>query len=132
MTKRNRKIIWDALRRKYGSSIWIHTGTKDGEFYSRIVSREIVVPQSSDASPDEWDLFAFLHELGHVLTNNPKMRRCEMEYYATQWALDEAKRLGFYVSKEIIDVYQKYIFGWMRKGSKAKKVLTENDLRLVC
>ena len=31
--------------------------------------------------------FTLLHEIGHCENNNSKMRRCEQEYFATQWAL---------------------------------------------
>ena len=37
--------------------------------------------------------FTLLHEIGHCENNNAKMRRCEEEFYATQWALDKCREL---------------------------------------
>lgn len=54
-------------------------------------------------------VFDLLHEVGHIETTKSKMRRCESEYYATQWALDKAKELGLNIPESIILRYQNYI-----------------------
>ena len=35
-----------------------------------------------------------LHEIGHIENNNSKMRRCEQEYHATDWAIEIMKQYG--------------------------------------
>ena len=44
------------------------------------------------------------------------MRRCEQEYYATQWALDICKEYGIKVPQNIIDRYQRYIYRELDRG----------------
>lgn len=60
--------------------------------------------------------FELLHEIGHCENNNSKMRRCEQEYYATQWALDKCKELGIDVSDKNVEDYQKYIYRELDRG----------------
>ena len=66
------------------------------------------------------------------MTNTTKMKRCEQEYRATQWAIDEAKRIGFLVPKSYIYTYQDYIFRWRNTGIKlkAKSIPSEKELTL--
>jgi len=44
------------------------------------------------------------------------MRRCESEFYATQWALDKCKELKLNVPDNIIEDYQDYIFRELERG----------------
>ena len=60
--------------------------------------------------------FTLLHEIGHCEANNSKMRRCEEEYYATQWALDQFRELGIDVPDSIIKRYQDYIYRELERG----------------
>ena len=60
--------------------------------------------------------FTLLHEIGHCENNNSKMRRCEEEFYATQWALDKCRELGIDVPQNIIDRYQKYVYNELERG----------------
>lgn len=53
--------------------------------------------------------FTLLHEVGHIETTKSTMRRAESEYYATVWALNEAKKYGIEIPQKTIDVYQRYI-----------------------
>lgn len=53
--------------------------------------------------------FTLLHEIGHIVTTKAWMRRCEEEYYATQWAIDRCKEYGLTIPEAIIDRYQDYI-----------------------
>lgn len=53
--------------------------------------------------------FDLLHEIGHVETTKSSMRRCEAEFYATQWAIDRAKEYDIAVPESVIKVYQDYI-----------------------
>lgn len=62
--------------------------------------------------------FTLLHEIGHCENNNSSMRRCEEEYYATQWALDKCREYGIDVSEDIIDRYQRYIYRELERGMR--------------
>ena len=53
--------------------------------------------------------FDLLHEIGHIETTKSWMRRCESEFYATQWALDRCKEYGITVPDRIVSLYQDYI-----------------------
>lgn len=74
--------------------------------------------------------FTLLHEVGHVQTYKSKMRRAESEYYATVWALEEAKKYGIEIPQKIIDKYQKYIDMEMARGA-SRGGSGYGDLRLV-
>ena len=60
--------------------------------------------------------FTLLHEVGHIMTFKSEMRRCESEYYATIWALEQCKKYGITVTEKIISDYQKYINNELRRG----------------
>ena len=60
--------------------------------------------------------FTLLHEIGHCETFKGWMRRCESEYYATQWALDRCRELGLDVPDKEIDSYQRYIYRELDRG----------------
>ena len=60
--------------------------------------------------------FTLFHEIGHIVNNTSTMRRCEEEYYATVWAIDELKKYGIKVPVKLIDRYQRYISLEMDRG----------------
>lgn len=60
--------------------------------------------------------FTLLHEIGHCENNNSKMRRCEQEYYATEWALRQCKEFGIDVPDNIVERYQRYIYRELERG----------------
>lgn len=53
--------------------------------------------------------FTLLHEIGHIMTTKSGMRRAESEYYATVWALEEAKKYDIEIPQKTIEAYQEYI-----------------------
>ena len=53
--------------------------------------------------------FDLMHEIGHIEANNASMRRCEQEYYATQWAIKHLTDYGLEMDKNLLDMYQCYI-----------------------
>ena len=65
-------------------------------------------------------LFTLLHEIGHCENNNSKMRRCEEEFYATQWALDKCKELKINVPDKIVEKYQRYVYRELERGLRRK------------
>ena len=77
--------------------------------------------------------FTLLHEIGHCENNNSKMRRCEQEYYATQWALDRCKEYDIDVPKNIIDRYQNYIYRELDRGLRrgGANYPTREQMRLI-
>ena len=70
-------------------------------------------PKNSIAST-----FELLHEIGHVETTKSWMRRCEQEYYATQWAIDRCKEYGLAIPDKLIQAYQEYIDWELEKGQR--------------
>ena len=54
--------------------------------------------------------FTLLHEIGHIMTNKSTYRRCEQEYYATVWALKEAREYyKLEIPDSIIKEYNDYV-----------------------
>lgn len=104
----------------------------EDDFGAQINNRVVKLPNCIKTNPTEWSLFAFLHEIGHVLTNKSDMKRCQQEFLATQWAIKEAKRIGFDVPPSYIKTYQDYIWKWRDKGIKcgAKQIPTCDELTL--
>lgn len=76
--------------------------------------------------------FTLFHEIGHIVNNKSTMRRCEEEYYATVWAIDELKKYGIKVPVKLIDRYQRYISLEMDRGIRRNGLgYDENELDLV-
>ena len=136
MNKETLRTLHNNLYIKYRNNFTLEfsDNAASDEFYSYILSKRIVIPRSVKTHQTEWSLFAFLHEIGHIMTNTTKMKRCTQEYLATQWAIDEAKRIGFNVPKDYIETYQDYIWNWRSRAIKlkAKVVPTVEELTLAC
>jgi hypothetical protein len=126
-------ILFHDIYVKYHNQMWIHSGNTGCGFYSYILSREVVVPPEAFQNPDVWDVFALLHEIGHIKTNTVKQKRYYQEYLATQWAIEEAKKIGFKVPKTYLDIYQNYIWKWRETSIKlrGKNILDKEEVRLV-
>ena len=76
--------------------------------------------------------FTLFHEIGQIVNNKSTMRRCEEEYYATVWAIDELKKYGIKVPVKLIDRYQRYISLEMDRGIRRNGLgYDENELDLV-
>lgn len=76
--------------------------------------------------------FILFHEIGHIVNNKSAMRRCEEEYYATVWAIDELKKYVIKVPVKLIDRYQRYISLEMDRGIRRNGLgYDENELNLV-
>ena len=80
--------------------------------------------------------FELLHEIGHAENNDGKMRRCEQEFYATKWALEQCEALGIEVPQKTLDNYQRYIDMELARGIRrhgnnlpSKEMLTLNGAR---
>ncbi len=54
--------------------------------------------------------FELAHEIGHIMTNNSKMRRCEEEYSASKWAIETLMNdYGLEIAEKTLKDYQEYI-----------------------
>ena len=128
------KFLYNYVYIKYADDMRIvfKDDLAEDDFGSYIKERIVEIPKCTRRDPNEWSLFAFLHEVGHIMTNNLKMKRCEQEYLATQWAIEESKEIGFKVPKEYINAYQDYIWTWRERGIKcgAKKIPSREQLTL--
>ena len=82
-------------------------------------------PKNSAAST-----FDLLHEIGHVETTKSGMRRCEAEYYATQWAIDRCKEYGITIPDQTIQNYQRYIDRELSRGLRRGGANYPEDLTL--
>jgi hypothetical protein len=60
--------------------------------------------------------FELLHEIGHIETTKSNMRRCEAEFYATEWAIQKAKEYDFEIPEKTKKIYQDYINREKTKG----------------
>lgn len=76
--------------------------------------------------------FTLFHEIGHIVNNNGKMRRCEQEYYATVWAIDKCKEYNIDLPEKIIESYQRYIYRELDRGIRrgGSNYPTREELRL--
>ena len=130
MNKEECRRIFQSIFNQYSKEMWIHSGGCEDRSYSYIVRREIEMPKSVFENPDEWDIITLLHEIGHIKTNNHKMKVYEKEYYATQWSANKAREIGFVVKKEFREVYQTYI--WDKRqmciNKKGKNVPNKAEL----
>lgn len=77
-------------------------------------------------------LFTLAHEIGHIMTYRTKMRRCESEFMATVWALQELSKYDVEVPLKVVDAYQSYINNEMDRGLRRGGVyhFSKDDLNL--
>ncbi len=117
----------------YFSEIKVFFDTSD-DFYSYVPEKEIHMPKkildSYFKDITEWDLFAYLHEIGHIETNTTKMKRYYQEYLATEWAIKKSKEIGFKPSHRILNIYQDYIWKWRDFSERRSKTLVMSAVSL--
>lgn len=85
-----------------------------------VKEKEIHFPLEKFKNPNKRDIFDMLHEIGHLETNVKGMKRCEEEYYATKWAIEQMKLYKFTLSKTDQLIFQNYIWKWRETGLKLK------------
>lgn len=133
MARQNLLSLRNEIHDRYKWGYFLRFTDKKDDFGSYLETRSIVVPKSDWDHPTEWAIFAFLHEIGHLETNEIRMHRYYQEYLATQWAIDESKRIGFTYPESFLTIYQNYIYKWrdycvIRKG---KNIKSKEELKLV-
>ncbi len=98
--------------------------------HAHVKERRVCKWKQSNSIASTLTLF---HEIGHIETTIPSMRRCESEYYATVWAIEKMREYGILnkVSIKQKELYQNYIYmeldRGIRRGGKdypTKKALT--------
>ena len=77
-----------------------------GRMHAHVKSRKVCKFHFKNSVVATFDL---LHEIGHIETSRPKMRRAEDEYSATVWALKMAREYGLTIPDKTIQLYQDYI-----------------------
>lgn len=106
---------------------------KKGEVpYCYLKSKEIHFEQKRFDKPTSRDVFDLLHEIGHLETNKPGMKRCEEEYYATMWAIEKMKKYDFDIPQNDKAEFQEYVWKWREIGikHKAKTIPSKKQLML--
>lgn len=88
--------------------------------YCYLPEKEIHFPLNEFKNPNSRSLFDFLHEIGHLETNKKGMKRCEEEFYATQWAIKQMKKYNFDINSRDKEIFQDYIWNWIETGIKLK------------
>jgi hypothetical protein len=115
--------IQNEVVKKYRIDLCDGTRCEDGDWdrtHAHVRQRRVCKWKQKNSVQSTFTLF---HEIGHIKTKRVWMRRAESEYYATVWALEEAKKYGIEIPQKTIDVYQRYIDmekdRGQRRGGKA-------------
>ena len=100
--------------------------------YSHVPEKIIYLKLKAFFEPTISSVFDMMHEIGHIKTNVSGMKRCEEEFYATVWAINESKKYKLNLSQKRKDEYQNYIWYWRDRGIKAraKIIPTKEELTL--
>lgn len=95
--------------------------------------KEIHFPIENFKDPNVREIFDLLHEIGHLKTNKKGMKRCEEEFYATQWAIKEMKKYNLELDSINKHIFQNYIWKWRETGIKlnGKNIPNKEQLTLI-
>ena len=123
--------IQNELFKKYKNEIEFRF-TNESAPYCHVPEKIIYLCLDKYFNPTVNSVFDMMHEIGHIKTNLPGMKRCEEEYHATVWAIKEAKKYKLEIPQKRKDVYQNYIWYWRERGikSRAKVIPSKEDLIL--
>lgn len=106
--------IQQEVIQKYGVKINTHSTCRT-RTHAHVKERMVCKWQPSNTYSNT---FTLLHEIGHIETHTPKMRRAESEYYATTWAIDRLNEYGQPIKLSTIFKYQRYILLEIRRGER--------------
>lgn len=104
--------IQDEVIRRYRIKLDEHSQCWS-RMHAHIRERRICKWHPKSSLRATFDLF---HEIGHIETTKGCMRRCESEFYATEFAIGLFKQYGLEVTKSIREVYQEYIWNELDRG----------------
>lgn len=103
-----------------------------GRTHAHVKQRRVCKWKQVNSAESTFHLF---HEIGHIETTKVTMRRCEMEYFATVWAIDRMKEYNLTgkISTKLKDLYQRYIFNELDRGIRrgGKNYPTRQVLTLI-
>lgn len=126
--------IQNDVIKKYRIDICDGTKCADGDWsrtHAHVKQRRVCKWKQANSIASTFTLF---HEVGHIVNNDSKMRRCEEEFHATQWAIDELKKYGVLckVSEKTKTTYQDYINMELDRGLRrgGKNYPTKEQLTL--
>ena len=107
--------IQNEVVKKYRIDLCDGTKCKDdwSRTHAHVKQRRVCKWKQKNSIQATFELF---HEIGHIMTNKSGMRRCEEEYHATVWAIEECKKYGLEIPNNIIEDYQDYIDMEMSRG----------------
>lgn len=108
----NYRELQDSIIQKYRMTIETNSKCRQ-RMHVHVKQRKICKWRYKNSSLATFEL---LHEIGHCENNNSSMRRCEEEFYATQWAIDRCKELNVDVSEDVIKKYQAYVWRERQRG----------------
>lgn len=114
--------IQNEVIKKYRIDLCDGTKCKNdwGRTHAHVKGRRICKWRQANSIQSTFDLF---HEIGHIETTKSGMRRAEEEYFATVWAIEEAKKYNLDIPQKTIKEYQDYIdmekARGIRRGGKA-------------
>lgn len=94
----------DSYINGYGEECIMEPNFKECNF----ITREIWLEESEAGEGYQINLFDILHELGHIQTNNLDMSVYEMEYRATQYAIDVFHFLNLEIAHTTESIYSDY------------------------
>lgn len=117
-------ILFNETINKYNNEITFHISTEE-RAYCYIEEKEIYIPQNIFLSISNTleHIVTLYHEIGHIKTNNMRMKECEKEYYATQWCFDQLREKKIIIPRYLINEYQNYIWSLRRKNCPSRKEL---------
>lgn len=116
--KKSLSEIQNEIINKYKDVIDLRVTTEEAHCY--VPEKIVYINGSNFLYPTNESIFDFLHEIGHIMTNTKKMKRCEEEFYATQWAIKEIKKYGLEISTKRKSEFQNYVWAWRETGMKLK------------
>ena len=106
------KEIQDEVINKYHIDICTDSKCRS-RMHAHIKERRVCKWSPKNSFAATFDLF---HEIGHIETTKSNMRRCEAEYYATDWAIKRCKEYGIKIKSQTLDEYQAYIDMELERG----------------
>ena len=126
-------IMMNDIMDKYKKENIIFIFTDEKLDYCYLDTYKVYISKNQYENADAESVFNLLHEIGHLKSNKPGMKRCEEEYYATVWAIKKSKKYNIKIPKYIRNSYQEYIYNWRTSAIKkhAKIVPSIKELTLI-
>ena len=97
--------------------------TKDSDCKCIAAWGLICIPNKYKREDFDNYLFCVLHEVGHCETFESKQTEAEKEFFATQWASDNARRYDVTIDEKEKDEWQNYIYSFIDNEDKSKYLL---------